>query len=342
MNARDPHSFDGRTSPPQGGVVLHAPGSPMEETLRVAAVFARKDAPVLLRGESGTGKEVLARFLHDNGPRASAPFVAVNCAAIAAGLAESELFGHCRGAFTHAVSDRPGHLRLAHGGTLLLDEVGDMPVELQARLLRALQERRVRPVGGDREFPVDFRLVCATHRDLAQEVRAGRFRADLYYRLRVLEMRLPPLRERSADIPVLLRAFLEEYADPARAEAALAAIPPEVLRHSFPGNVRELRNLAERHAALCEAGYGWDRVFSLADAAPLSAGEAGTAPIPFPVRSSRLRPADVLSALQVCGFHRGRAAEKLGVTRRALQYQLARMRSALPASEGGRLAGAVL
>jgi DNA-binding NtrC family response regulator len=307
---------------------LHAPGSPMEELLRLAEAMARRDSPVLLHGESGTGKEVLARWLHDRSLRRDGAFVAVNCAAISPSLVESELFGHCRGAFTHAVTDRPGHIRQAGGGTLFLDEIGDMPLELQARFLRVLQEKSVRPVGGDVEIPVDFRLVCATHRDLAAEVRAGRFRGDLYYRLRVLELRLPPLRERPMDIPWLLRGFLAEIdaaLGPDAAREAVEDLPLVALQYPFPGNVRELRNVAERYAALRAIGGGWDQAFEGC------LREDGQVMEPIPeylraARTSRLTAPDVLAALEACGYHRGRAAAKLGVTRRTLQYHLAKLK----------------
>jgi DNA-binding NtrC family response regulator len=307
---------------------LHAPGSPMEDLLRLAEAMARRESPVLVHGESGTGKEVLARWLHERSPRREGAFVAVNCAAISPSLVESELFGHCRGAFTHAVTDRPGHIRQAEGGTLFLDEIGDMPLELQARFLRVLQEKSVRPVGGDAEIPVDFRLVCATHRELAAEVRAGRFRGDLYYRLRVLELRLPPLRERPMDIPWLLRGFLSELDAELDAEAARLAVedlPLVALHYPYPGNVRELRNVAERYAALRAVGGGWEQALE----GCLRADEQVMEPMPEYARASRtsrLTVPDVLAALETCGYHRGRAAAKLGVTRRTLQYHLAKLR----------------
>ena len=313
---------------------LHAPGSPMADVFRIASALARRESPVLLHGESGTGKEVLAHWLHANSLRRDAPFVAVNCAAIAPSLVESELFGHCRGAFTHAVSDRPGNVRQADGGTLFLDEIGDMPLDLQARFLRVLQEKRVRPVGGDAEVPVDFRLVCATHRDLSAEVRAGRFREDLYYRLRVLEIHLPPLRERPMDIPFLLREFLTELAGPGLAET-VADLPLAALQYHFPGNVRELRNLAERYVALREVGGGWTEALAGFVRGP----EAVMEPEPEYVRAartSRLTSQDVLTALEACGYHRGKAAKKLGVTRRTLQYHLARMRGKAQEAEAAK------
>jgi two-component system response regulator HydG len=315
---------DAAATPPVPPRRLHAPGSPFEAVLHLGGALARRESPVLLCGESGTGKEVMAQWLHARSLRREGPFVAVNCAAISPSLVESELFGHCRGAFTHAVTDRPGNIRQAQGGTLFLDEIGDMPLELQARFLRVLQEKTVRPVGGDTDVPVDFRLACATHRDLAAEVRAGRFRADLYYRLRVLELRLPPLRERPMDIPFLLREFLVELAGPDAAEA-VEQLPLSALQYHYPGNVRELRNIAERYAALREIGGGWEDAFE----GCARASDRVMEPVPDYVRAtrtSRLTSHDVLSTLEACGYHRGRTAAKLGVTRRTLQYHLARMR----------------
>ena len=304
---------------------LHAPGSPLEGILQLALILARRESPIFLHGESGTGKEVLARFLHRNSVRSEGPFIAVNCAAITPSLVESELFGHFRGAFTHAVSDRSGSIRQASGGTLFLDEIGDMPMELQARFLRVLQEKKVRPVGGDEELPVDFRLICATHRNLGLEVREGRFREDLFYRLKVLELRLPPLRERPMDIPFLLREFLIEMAGKPLAMEAMALVPASLLQYHFPGNVRELRNFAERYAALAEIGGTWDHILEGRSQLAGSLKEAATE-YSGAIRSSRLTRNDVLSALEACGFHRGKAAQKLGVTRRTLQYHLERMK----------------
>jgi transcriptional regulator with PAS, ATPase and Fis domain len=297
--------------------------------LHLAEAMARRESPILLHGESGTGKEVLARWLHARSSRRAGPFVPVNCAAISPSLVESELFGHCRGAFTHAITDRPGNVRQAQGGTLFLDEMGDMPLGLQARFLRVLQEKTVRPVGGDTEIPVDFRLVCATHRGLAAEVRAGRFREDLYYRLRVLELYLPPLRERPVDIPFLLREFLTELDGPGAAEA-VEDLPLVALQYHFPGNVRELRNIAERFVALREVGGGWEQALEGCE------HPANRVMEPEPeyvraARTSRLTGPVVLAALEACGYHRARAAAKLGVTRRTLQYHLARMRGKGPA-----------
>jgi DNA-binding NtrC family response regulator len=215
---------------------------------RVAAV----DTTVLLRGESGSGKERLARLIHDSSPRQAGPFVAINCAAVPETLLESELFGHARGSFTGATSDRAGLFEAARGGTLLLDEVAELPLPMQAKLLRVLQEREVRRVGENKTRPIDVRVVAATHRDLAAEVKAGRFREDLYFRLKVIELEVPPLRQRPEDIVPLARRALAEAA--ARGRLPEKELSPEasrrLLEHPWPGNVRELLNAMERALVL--------------------------------------------------------------------------------------------
>ena len=321
------------------GLVM-APGSPLEASVRLAAVAATRDCPVFLQGESGSGKELMARFLHRRSGRSGGAFVPVNCAAISPQLIESELFGHRKGAFTGALEDNPGRFRLAAGGTLFLDEVSDMPLDVQTKLLRALQEKTVSPVGERREIPVDFRLVCATHKDLRRAVAEGRFREDLYYRIAVVEIRLPPLRERTGDILPLLRSFLAGEIGAREADDALADLPPAVLALPFPGNVRELRNLVERYSVLREMGGGWEEAAGVSSGLPgrpetcptsdpdgISADEAGPS---GRVRNSRVTDGEILDALSACGWHRTRASGRLGITRRALQYRLAKM--ALPAA----------
>jgi two-component system response regulator PilR (NtrC family) len=320
--------------------MIHAPGSPLESTLRLAAAAAKRDCPVFVRGESGSGKEMLAQYLHAGGPRARGPFVAVNCAALAPGLIESELFGHRKGAFTGAVADNPGRFRQADGGTLFLDEIGDMPLEVQTRLLRALQEKRVSPVGDAREYPVDFRLVCATHRDLRAAVASGRFREDLFYRLNVLEVPLPPLRDRPGDIRALMGHFLSALLPSGEAERAMDGFPSRLTALPYPGNIRELRNLAERYCVLREMGGGWpEAVTQMLPEAPVggpipgatgfalpgSAADPPDVSIAFRIRNSRVSDGEILHALDVCGHHRGRASGLLGISRRALQYRLAKM-----------------
>ncbi|HXG51850.1 MAG TPA: sigma 54-interacting transcriptional regulator [candidate division Zixibacteria bacterium] len=218
---------------------------------RVAAT----DATVLVTGESGTGKEIVARALHASSARNHGPFVPVNCAAIPHDLLESELFGHVRGAFTGALGARAGMFQLADGGTLFLDEVGEMPLALQAKLLRVLQEREVRPIGADQSVPVDVRVIAATNKDLVREVEKGTFREDLFYRLQVIPIHLPPLRARRSDIPLMIDFFLERAN---RRHNSSVRIAPEVGIHlweyDWPGNVRELENVIERMVLLCEGG----------------------------------------------------------------------------------------
>ena len=216
----------------------------LEKVYLVVRKVADSDASVLLSGESGTGKELVARALHARSARRNGPFVAVNCAAIPHDLLESELFGHTKGAFTGAVKDKPGKFQLAHTGTIFLDEVGELPLELQPKLLRVLQERVVTPVGGNREQRLDIRVVAATNRDIEQAISEGRFREDLYYRLAVIPLHLPPLRQRREDIPLLLRHFCSKHgAEEVRFDEAALAI---LQQYAWPGNVRELENLVER------------------------------------------------------------------------------------------------
>ena len=209
-------------------------------------------ATVLILGETGTGKELIARSIHTISPRRDQTFVKLNCSAIPFGLLESELFGHEKGAFTGAISQRIGRLELAHMGTLFLDEVGDLPLELQPKLLRALQEKEIERLGGRRTIPVDVRLIAATNRDLTKMVKAGEFRSDLYYRLRVFPITVPPLRERSTDIPLLVNYFVNKHAK--RMGKRIATIPPETMTAlcawQWPGNVRELENFIERAVIL--------------------------------------------------------------------------------------------
>ena len=215
---------------------------------------ATSDATVLIGGESGTGKEVVARAIHARGPRRDKPFVAINCGAIPEHLIESELFGHVRGAFTGAVADRPGCFRSADGGTVFLDEIGELPLHLQVKLLRVLQERVFRPVGSETSIAVDVRIIAASNRDLHAQVQAGLFREDLYYRLNVITIDLPPLRERREDIPLLVRHFLRQFSDlhGRRVSRFSVAAGRLLLKHDYPGNVRELENLMEHAVALCD------------------------------------------------------------------------------------------
>ncbi len=292
---------------------------------------------VLLLGESGTGKELAARALHRLSHRARGPFVPLNCAAIAPELIESELFGHVRGAYTGATSSREGLIHYARGGTLFLDEIAEMPLALQARLLRVLEERRIRPVGSEQELEVDVRVVAATHRQLPQEVEAGRFRADLYHRLRVVECRLPPLRERPEDVPMLVAHYVRELS------AQLGLLPIELdaaglnrlQAYDWPGNVRELKNLVERSlimgylchdvslsCALPEAGAELSAepfAEPLAGALPAAPGSAaaGAAPSSEPLELVEKR--HCLAVLAACGGNKSEAARRLGISRKTLE-----------------------
>ncbi|MEJ2455552.1 MAG: sigma-54 dependent transcriptional regulator, partial [Candidatus Thiodiazotropha sp.] len=235
-------------------ILLLGQSKSMERVRQLISKLARSQAPVYISGESGTGKELAARLIHQQGPRADHPFVAVNCGAIPQELMESELFGHMKGSFTGASSDKDGLFQSADGGTLFLDEIADLPLHMQVKLLRAIQEKRVRPVGGQREIPVDVRIISATHKQLAQLVEHGEFRQDLFYRINVIELPLPPLRERSEDIPLLAQHFLTRLSrqngirKPRISGTAMTAL----MAYPFPGNIRELENILERSVTLFE------------------------------------------------------------------------------------------
>lgn len=281
---------------------------------------AKRGSTVLLRGETGTGKELLARALHAASERAAGPFRAINCAALPAQLLESELFGHVRGAFTGAHQDVPGHLRLAQGGTLFLDEVAEMPLPLQAKLLRVLTEREVIPVGGRAPVPIDVRFVSATHQSLRSAVDEGRFRADLMYRLRVVPLHLPPLRERPADVLALAEHFIAR--ENARDDGARSLGPcaeAALLNYPWPGNVRELENAMERAFAL-----GQGTVIQALDLPPEVGGQAADARINAPAVATAPSPelARIQQALERHGGHRGRAAASLGMSRSTLWRRL--------------------
>lgn len=226
----------------------------MHKLYNLLAKVADSEASVLVCGETGTGKELVARGLHDQSPRAEGPFVALSCAAVPSQLIESELFGHVKGAFTDAKDTRPGLFAQAHGGTLFLDEIGELPLELQPKLLRALQEKTVRPIGGTADVPVDVRVVAATHRDLEEEVEQGRFRQDLLFRVNVIEINLPPLRSRGNDVLLLAQHFVDQCNKRHRREVSglTSAAAEKLVRYEWPGNVRELQNAIERAVTLAE------------------------------------------------------------------------------------------
>jgi len=288
---------------------------------RAARVVPRGDATVLIAGETGTGKELLARALHYGGPRAAAPFVEINCAALPAPLLESELFGHERGAFTDAKTAKPGLFEVAQGGTLFLDEVDHLAPELQGKLLRALEQKSVRRLGATGSRTVDVRIVAATNSDLEAAVRAGRFREDLYYRLNVITLELPPLRERGEDVIRLAEFFLAKFA--AQYQLPQPALTPEVRRalvaHAWPGNIRELRNTVERAVLLSPAG-----TFALAELAarPARPATGAGAPLPFPATLSDIQRAAARAMLEATSGNRSEAARRLGISRSRLQRLL--------------------
>jgi two-component system, NtrC family, response regulator HupR/HoxA len=295
-----------------------------------AVELARKvldtDTTVLLLGETGTGKELFARLIHDNGPRGGARLVAQNCAALPESLLESELFGHARGAFTGATAERKGLFEDADGGTIFLDEVGEMSPAMQLRLLRVLQDGEVRRVGASAVRKVDVRVLAATNADLEADVEAGRFRRDLYYRLNVFPIRLPPLRERADDIPDLAAHFLRLFRE--RSRRAVPGIAPEALRalrgYPFPGNVRELENEIERAVTLAEPG----QPIGLAQLSERIRGGSGRPAAPLTLNDAveQLKRRMIEDALRECGS-KTRAAERLGLTRQSLQQMLRRRES---------------
>jgi transcriptional regulator with PAS, ATPase and Fis domain len=273
--------------------------------------IAETDATVLIRGESGSGKELVAHAIHQESHRAKGPFVAVNCAALTPGLLQSELFGHIRGSFTGAVKDRKGLFQQAEGGTLFLDEVAELPLEMQSKLLRVLEERVVTPVGASEEIAVDVRVVAATHRHLRTEVEAGRFREDLMYRLRVVPVVLPPLRERRGDIEILLRFFLRAFnkVGPRHVEAIAPEAMRMMLNHEWPGNVRELRNVVEYAFAV---GRGEEL---LLDELPPDFGEESEGPPKATASSEPSEQDRIRQALQLENGRVSAAARRLGMSR---------------------------
>ena len=279
---------------------------------RAARVIPRAGVTILITGETGTGKELLARAIHYNGPRQDAPFVDVNCAAIPENLLESELFGHEKGAFTGAMSAKPGLMELANGGTLFLDEIGHLAMPLQGKMLRALEERTVRRVGGQRNIPFDVRLVAATHVDLAAAVRRGEFREDLYYRLNVVPIELPPLRARGADIIALARTFIQRFASEYGLEApTLTAAAIQSLRdRRWSGNVRELRNAMERAVLLATAP-----LIDAGDLAEPAVALSSSSDLPFPATLATLERAAAERMVELCGGNKTEAARRLDISR---------------------------
>ncbi len=307
-----------RDAPAAGGWVVHSPA--MTRTLDLARRVAQVDSTVLLSGESGVGKERVARFIHDESPRTGGPFVAINCGAVPETLLESELFGHAKGSFTGASQDRPGLFEAANGGTLLLDEIGEVPPAMQVKLLRVLQEREVRRVGENKSRHVDVRVLAATNRDLVAEIHGARFRQDLYYRLRVVEIVVPPLRERREDILPLAREFLAAAA--ARTGRKIGGFTPaaahRLLRHAWPGNVRELETAVERAVVL--AARNRVDADDLPDDVVASMPEAATAHDVRPLAD--VERDYILSVMRATGGNRTTAAAKLGIGTATLYRKL--------------------
>ena len=305
------------------GIVGRSPR--IAQALTLADKVARHPSTVLITGESGTGKELIARHIHDASPRASRPFVAVNCAAIPEALLESELFGHAKGAFTGATTERQGLFEEAHEGTLFLDELGDLPVPLQVKLLRALQEGEVRRVGDNASRSVDIRLVAATARDLESDVAEGKFRADLYYRINVVRIHLPALRERSEDIPELVRHFIERFNRRLgmRVTGAAPAAMRALVEYPWPGNVRELENVVERAMVLTDGPQlGVEQLPTLTT--PVTRNDAAASPLDLSVkrRTEDLERALIKEALERTRGNRTRAAKLLDLSHRALLYKI--------------------
>jgi len=312
---------------------------PMVQLRQQIVRLSRSQAPVYITGESGTGKELVARLLHANGPRAAGPFVPVNCGAIPGELMESEFFGHRKGSFTGAVADKQGLFQAAHGGTLFLDEVADLPLPMQVKLLRAIQEKAVRAVGSEQESRVDVRILSATHKNLAEEVEQGLFRRDLFYRINVIELRVPSLRERTADIALIaeacIRRLAEEYntAAPRLHEDALQAL----LAHAFPGNVRELENVLERAFTLCDGNVIRAPDLRLPGANPAAHSHAASEPaaeldalaelpnVPLEEYLEGIERRAIMRALELERWNRTAAAKRLGMTFRSLRYRLKKL-----------------
>ena len=317
------HSIDAETpavTASQFGMVGKSPA--MQHLLSEIALVAPSEATVLIHGDSGTGKELVARAIHASSARSEKPLVTLNCAALNESLLESELFGHEKGAFTGADKRREGRFVEADGGTLFLDEIGDISPMMQVRLLRAIQEREVQRVGSNQTISVDVRLIAATHRDLAAEVNAGRFRQDLYYRLNVVAIEVPSLRQRREDIPLLAGHFLQRFAE--RNRKAVKGFTPQamdlLIHYDWPGNIRELKNAVERAVVLLTGEYISERELPLAIA---------STPIPLG-QSQDIQPLVevekevILAALEKTGGNKTEAARQLGITRKTLLAKLSR------------------
>nr|ABM47387.1 transcriptional activator [Rhizobium leguminosarum bv. trifolii] len=338
----------------QSGAEIVGESAALKEVLEIAQIVARSNAPVLLRGESGTGKEFFAKLIHKSSSRREKPFVKLNCAALSTGVLESELFGHVAGAFTGAVASKAGRFEMANGGTLLLDEIGEISGEFQAKLLRVLQEGELERVGGTRTLKVNVRLVCATNKDLERAVAAGEFRADLYYRINVVPITLPPLRQRDGDIPRLAEEFLERFNRENGRSLSFAPSALDILaKCEFPGNIRELQNCVQRTATLarssvidpqdvaCEQGRCYSAILRKAVAEKIGKGanglaRDGTVSMGLSHDAAAFAPETAIGqsglidrerleqAMVTAGWVQAKAARLLGRTPRQVAYSLRR------------------
>jgi two-component system response regulator PilR (NtrC family) len=306
--------------------VLIGTSALMQSTRALIERLARSQAPVHISGESGSGKELAARLVHLKGSRQDGAFVAVNCGAIPENLMESEFFGYRKGAFTGAAADRDGFFQAASGGTLFLDEVADLPLQMQVKLLRAIQEKKVRKVGATAEEPVDVRIISATHRNLADEVKGGAFRQDLYYRLNVIELRMPSLREMREDIPQLAVALLERQCAGRQPPRLTKEAQAQLAKYDFPGNVRELENILERAIALATGDEVAAEDLQLAARTPADEPTEGPATgLPLQERLDAIERKAIFAALEQTHYNRTAAAKVLGISFRALRYRMERL-----------------
>ena len=314
------------SAPSPGGLRLIGESVAIQQARAMIEKLARSQAPVYISGESGSGKELAARLIHLNSSRSDGPFIGVNCGAIPENLMESEFFGYKKGAFTGAMQDKVGMFHAANGGTLFLDEVADLPLAMQVKLLRAIQEKKVRMVGGTQEESVDVRIISATHRNLSTMMEAGQFRQDLYYRLNVIELKMPALREMPEDIPLLAQNLLEKQCH--QQGAAIPTISDEVramlMRYSFPGNVRELENVLERALALCDGKTIQSEDILLKNSIRTKA-PTDTQGMPLPDYLENIEKQAIMEALQKTNHNKTAAAKLLGVSFRTLRYRLSKL-----------------
>jgi len=295
---------------------------PMRDLRDMIDKVARSQAPVHISGESGTGKELVARLIHDSGPRADGPFIPVNCGAIPAELVESEFFGHRKGSFTGAISDKIGLVQSADGGTLFLDEIADLPLAMQVKLLRVIQEKTVRPVGASREEPANARILSATHKNLGAMVASGEFREDLYYRINVIELAVPALRDRGDDIAALARHILKKLsATTVLDDKALAALAA----YSFPGNVRELENMLERAVTLCSSGTIFEADLNLRPATSSEDSPANFTSTDLDNQVEDVQRQAIVEALEKTRYNKTAAAKLLGLSFRQLRYRIKKL-----------------